>query len=165
MLPLATAVLRLGTAAPERALELECRDGDGALFLAREFPGARVRGVDSRAERVAGAGRRVGLDPEGRIAFKRGTPRDLPFPDDHFDLVVQVRGPLAPPEAARVLRPGGRLLLVGLDPDRDLLGLRRRLRRARLARAGFEPVEVGEAGGRSFAVMAMREGLAGHRSD
>ena len=31
---------------------------------------------------------RVGLDPEGRVAFKVGAPRGLPFPDDHFDLVV-----------------------------------------------------------------------------
>jgi trans-aconitate methyltransferase len=46
--PLAAAVLEVG--APESVLEVQCGEGDGALFLAREFPRARVRGVDSSAD-------------------------------------------------------------------------------------------------------------------
>ena len=38
------------------------------------------------------ASRRVGLDPEGRVAFKLGGPRKIPYPDDQFDLVV-IDGP------------------------------------------------------------------------
>src|ERR1700710_2867341 len=95
--PLAAAVLRVGPA-PERVLEIECGDGDGALFLAREFPTARVRGVDRSADRVRAATARVGLDPEGRIAFKVGGPGSLPYPDDFFDLVVAIDG-AAPPRA------------------------------------------------------------------
>ena len=91
MIPLAAAVLHVGVEEPERVLAVECGEGDGALFLAREFPRARVRGVDASADAVARATARVGLDPEGRIAFKQGGPRRLPFPDDHFDLVVQAR--------------------------------------------------------------------------
>ncbi|HMI80174.1 MAG TPA: class I SAM-dependent methyltransferase, partial [Solirubrobacterales bacterium] len=78
--PLAAAVLHVGD--PERILQVECGDGEGALFLAREFPSARVRGVDRSAAAVRRAAGRVGLDPEGRIAFKQGAPRDLPFPGD-----------------------------------------------------------------------------------
>ena len=58
------------------------------LFLAREFPAARVRGVDSSEESIREAVARVGLDPEGRVAFKRGSRRSLPYPDDLFDLVA-----------------------------------------------------------------------------
>ncbi len=38
------------------------------------------------------ASARVGLDPEGRVAFKVGKPGALPYPDDFFDLVVQLGG-------------------------------------------------------------------------
>ncbi len=165
MLPLATAVLRSGVSAPERVLALECAGGDDALFLAREFPRARVRGVDASAERVSRARARTGLDPEGRIAFKQGAPGDLPFPDDHFDLVVQAAGRLAPGEAARVLRPDGRLVLVDAGPPPDPLGLRLRWRRRRLARAGFERLREGDAGGGSFCVMRLRERGPGARSE
>ena len=108
--PLATAVLRVG--APERVLEVECGEGEAALFLAREFPLARVRGVDRSAAAVRRAAARVGLDPEGRVAFKQGEPRSLPFPDDQFDLVACVDAQPDPAEAARVLRPGGYLVLA-----------------------------------------------------
>ena len=56
---------------------------------------------------------RVGLDPEGRVAFKRGDPRSLPYPDGFFDLVAQTGGGLHLGEIARVLRPAGHLALVG----------------------------------------------------
>jgi ubiquinone/menaquinone biosynthesis C-methylase UbiE len=165
MVPLAAAVLRLGTGEPERVLEVECGAGDGALFLAREFPRSRVRGVDSSEENVTRATGRVGLDPEGRIAFKRGGPRSLPFPDDHFDLLVGSRGGLAAGEAARVLRPGGRLLIVGGARPSRRAGLRDRLAAARLRRAGFEPLEEGDAGGSSFFLMRLGGGLGRPTSD
>src|SRR6478735_10634408 len=104
--PLAAAVLRV-VPAPERVLEIECGEGDATLFLAREFPTARVRGVDSSPANVRAATARVGLDPEGRVAFKQGKPSALPFPDAFFDLVVVVDARPAAAELARVLAPGG----------------------------------------------------------
>ncbi|HYC81440.1 MAG TPA: class I SAM-dependent methyltransferase, partial [Solirubrobacterales bacterium] len=103
--PLATAVLHVGD--PERILQVQCGEGDGALFLAREFPRASVRGVDADEAAIRRAAARVGLDPEGRVAFKVGGPRKLPFPDDLFDLVALLDAPPPPREVARVLRPGG----------------------------------------------------------
>jgi SAM-dependent methyltransferase len=108
--PLAAAVLHVGD--PERILEVECGDGEGTLFLAREFPSARVRGLDSSADAIRRAGARIGLDPEGRIAFKQGGPRSLPDPADHFDLVAAIGARPGAAEAARVLRPGGFLVLA-----------------------------------------------------
>jgi SAM-dependent methyltransferase len=130
---------------PERVLEIECGEGARTLFLAREFPRARVRGVDSseRAVRRATAG--VGLDPEGRVAFKAGRPGALPFPEDHFDLVVRAGWPGAAAEIARVMRPGGVLILAFAEPPQERPGVRRRWLDLRLARAGFEPVEEGRA--------------------
>ena len=74
-----------------------CGDGEPVLFLAREFPSARVRGVDPSAERVRAASARVGLDPEGRVAFKQSKPRRFPFPRRLLRPGRDLRGP-----------PGGR---------------------------------------------------------
>lgn len=148
--PLATATLAVGR--PESVLQVECGEGEGALFLAREFPRARVRGVDTSAEAVRRATARIGLDPEGRIAFKLGGPRELPFPKDHFDLVAVLDGRLAVAETARVLRPGGFLVIAYSKRLHAPSKLGSRLGEWRFRRAGFVPVETGEAGDGSFSV-------------
>src|SRR6201996_5810104 len=99
--PLAAAVLHVGS--PERVLQIACGDGAGTLFLAREFPAARIRGIDADADLVRAAAARVGLDPEGRVAFKEGGPRRIPYPDHHFDLVAALDAQPAAKELARVL--------------------------------------------------------------
>lgn len=148
--PLATAALHVGV--PERVLQVACGDGEGALFLAREFPVARVRGIDADPGQITAASRRVGLDPEGRVAFKLGGPRRIPYPDDHFDLVAVVDARPSPAELARVLRPGGHLILTatqgaptGSGPLGFLLvrGLRAR---------GFETVREESVGAGGFVV-------------
>ena len=153
--PLATAALRVSPP-PERVLEIECGDGDGTLFLAREFPRARVRGVDRSAELVRAATGRVGLDPEGRVAFKRGRPGALPYPSDFFDLVVVVDDRPRVGEIARVLRPGGQLILARRRGDDALGGVAGRLARWRLARHGVELLEGARAGDGSFSVGRLR---------
>lgn len=132
---LATAVLDV--AVPERALVFGCGDGEPVLFLAREFPSARVRGVDPSAERIRAAGARVGLDPEGRVAFKQSKPRRFPFPDDFFDLVVIFEGRPPAGEITRVMRPEASLILVSSPPAGWLSSARERLWRRRLPRTGI----------------------------
>jgi SAM-dependent methyltransferase len=134
------------------------------LFLAREFPVARVRGVDRSPARVRAATARVGLDPEGRVAFKAGRPGALPYPDDFFDLVAQVDGRPPVAEIARVLRPGGQLILASSRPGGGE-GLRRRLLRWRLSRRGIELGEHGDAGAGSFSVGRLRGADASPGSD
>lgn len=154
--PLAAAVLHVG--APERILQVECGEGDGALFLAREFPSARVRAVDRTAEAVRAAAAKVGLDPEGRLAFKQGAPRSLPYPADHFDLLAALDARPAAGEAARVLRPGGFLALAVSDKQDVLGGLGGRLYRRRLRHLGFEPIWSEAAGDGSFSVSRLGGG-------
>jgi ubiquinone/menaquinone biosynthesis C-methylase UbiE len=152
--PLAAAVLHVG--APERVLEVACGDGEAALFLAREFPTARVRGIDADAELVAAATARVGLDPEGRVAFKVGGPRRIPYPADHFDLVAAVDARPAPGELARVLRSGGHLVLATTDGAATRRGLPGGLYARRLRRRGFAEIAAERAGDGGFAVMRLR---------
>lgn len=154
--PLAAAVLHVGS--PERILQLQCGDGAGALFLAREFPSARVRGIDRSADDVRAASARVGLDPEGRIAFKQGGPGAIPFPDENFDLLAALDARPAASEAARVLRPGGFLahaVSAGEDP---LGGISGGFYRRRLRRYGFDPIWTEAAGEGSFAIHRLRGG-------
>ncbi len=144
LIALAAAVLHVPTR-PERVLEIGSGDGEAVLFLAREYPSARVRGVDASAEAVREAVARIGLDPEGRVAFKQGKSRSLPFPDGFFDLVAQAGGPLHPAEVARVLRPNGYLVLIGSWRWLDW----------RLGGHGFVPVENGEVEGERFQVLRL----------
>jgi ubiquinone/menaquinone biosynthesis C-methylase UbiE len=154
--PLAAAVLHVGD--PERILQVECGDGEGTIFLAREFPSARVRGADRSAAAIRAAGSRVGLDPEGRVAFKQGGPRSLPFPDDHFDLVAALDARPAPRETLRVLRPGGYLALAESGSAGAPAGLGGRLLSRRLARLGFEAIWAQPAGDGSFSVFRLGGG-------
>ena len=154
--PLAAAVLHVGD--PERILQVECGDGDGVLFLAREFPSARVRGVDRSEEAVRRASARIGLDPEGRVAFKQGSPRSLPFPDDQFDLLAAVDAYPTAGEAARVLRPGGFLALAASGDRQVPSGFRGKSLRRRLASLGFESIWSEPAGDGSFFIARSRGG-------
>jgi SAM-dependent methyltransferase len=155
--PLAAAVLRVDRS-PERVLAIAADEGEAALFLAREFPVARVRGVDTSERRVRAASARVGLDREGRIAFKAGRPGALPFPDAFFDLVALLDGRPAAAELARVLRPGGYLILARTRQARAARGIAARPPRRRLGRHGIELLEAGEAGDGSFSVGRLRSG-------
>lgn len=153
LVALAAAVLH-ARRDPERVLEVGCGAGERTLFLAREYPRASVRGVDPSPQAVQEATARVGLDPQGRVAFKRGDAHSLPFPDEQFDLVVHAGG--AGAEIARVLRPAGELVAFAAVRPRDRLGLRRRRDRRRLRKHGFQVIHSGGAGGGTYMVARRR---------
>ena len=149
--PLAAAVLHVDRA-PERILDVGCGTGEGTLFLAREFPQGRVRGVDLAEEMIRAAVAKVGLDPEGRIAFKLGDASHLPFPDESFDLVAQLNMPPFFAEIARVLRPGGHAIVASSWGAQTPFYTRPGLLRWKFLQQGVEPVEIGEAGAGTFYV-------------
>jgi len=107
----------------ERVLDVGCGAGHTALAFAprvREVVALDLTPAMLEQARALAAAR--GL---ANLRFERGDAMALPFPDAAFDLVTcrQCAHHFARPEpalreAARVLRPGGRLVLVdGVAPD------------------------------------------------
>lgn len=109
--PLAAAALHV-TPPPERVLDVGTGTGEGALLLAREFPRASVRGIDISSPMVRTAQAKIGLDPEGRVAFRVADAASLPYDPESFDLVAQLNMPPFFAEIDRVLRPGGHVIVA-----------------------------------------------------
>jgi SAM-dependent methyltransferase len=142
--PLAAGLLGVSPE-PERALDLGTGLGDAALLVAREFPRARVRGVDFSNEMIRRAQARIGLDPEGRVAFKVADAANLPFEDDSFDLVTQLNVPPFFSEIGRVLRPGGFALVAASWGASTPFYTPESVLRRGFRRVGLEPVKSAEA--------------------
>ena len=106
-------------------VELGCGTGKNTVWLAERF--ATVTALDLTEAMLAKARERV---PAGNVRFLRHDLREpLPVEDDSADLAtldlvlehIEKIGPVLS-EAARVLRPGGRLFLCEYHPYRQLDG-------------------------------------------
>ncbi len=140
---------------PERALDIGTGTGEAALFLAREYPRARVRGVDLSAEMIRLAKAKVGLDPEGRIAFKVADAAALPYGEDSFDLITQVNMPPFFAEIARLLRPGGHVVIAASSGDSIPFYTPPAVLERGFRRHGIELIEHGCAGAGTFTIGCM----------
>jgi ubiquinone/menaquinone biosynthesis C-methylase UbiE len=147
--PLATAVLAVGKE-PERVLDIGCGTGAATLFLAREFPHARIRGVDLSTQMISQASSKTGLDPEARVAFRQGDASDLPWPDRSFDLVTLVNMPLFFREIDRVLRPDGTVIVVATLGDRTPFSTPSATIERKFDRLGISVASIGAAGDGSW---------------
>jgi SAM-dependent methyltransferase len=100
-------------------LDVGCRDASHLIELVRARPGASGVGIDPLGrfvERAREAVAEAGLD--ARIQVVQAVMEDIPRPDGFFDLVwcrdvIELVEPLEPAlaEVARVLRPGGHLIV------------------------------------------------------
>ena len=105
----------MGELSGARVLDAGC--GDGALACAAASHGAQVTGIDADAAMLAAARSRAAM-AKLSASFSAGRVERLPFPDGSFDVVASITvlcfvsdAALAVREMARVLRPGGRLIL------------------------------------------------------
>lgn len=143
---------------PERVLDVGTGTGAGALFLAREFPQARVRGIDLSDEMIRAARKKVELDREARIAFKVADASALSYPDGHFDLVAQVNMPPFFAEIARVLAPGGHVIMVATSGAQTPFYTPDAVLERGFSRRGIEKVQNGTAGRGTWFVGRMAPG-------
>ncbi len=113
----------LGTG-PAKILDIGCGTGRFAARLLKRQPAARVWGLDL-SPGMLGRCRQRGRALGGRLQVVQGDSERLPFADDTFDAVTCAhsfhhypRQQTVLREMHRVLRPGGRLLIVDGDRDR-----------------------------------------------
>ncbi len=126
------AVLELAGAVRDLDV-LDVGAGDGAYAVALAHYGARACAVDLSGAALAHANRNA-VQAGVILTLAAADARHLPFPSGCFDLVLAVTAlcfvgspGVAVREMARVLRPGGRLVLGELGA-RSVWGLWRRIR-------------------------------------
>jgi SAM-dependent methyltransferase len=149
--PLAVAVTKIDRR-PERALDIGTGTGVAALFVAREFPRASVRGVDVSEEMIRQAKAKVGLDPEGRVGFRVADASALPYEDGHFDLVTLLNMPPFFAEIARVLRHGGHAIVAASSGDQTPFYTPDSVLERGFGRRGMVTVKAGRIGRGSYFV-------------
>ena len=116
--PVAVAAVELaGVASGQRVLDAGAGDGNVAVACAAR--GAEVDACDLAAAMVARGEERTGA----AVRWARADVQALPYPDATFDVVISTVGAALAPrprrtaaELARVLRPGGRLVLAAWVP-------------------------------------------------
>ena len=146
------------------AMDVGCGGGRTINKLAAKA--AQVYGIDYAAGSVAASrAHNKRLIAEGRVHVEQASVSRLPFADDKFDLVTAIEAQYYWPnlqgdmkEILRVLKPGGRLMVVAenykgarndavLGPVMKLLGSSRLSmddHRALFLAAGYEGVEIAE---------------------
>ena len=113
-----------------RILDVATGTGDVALEIARSTPASvKITGADFCREMVELGEVKVSVSPyAGRIDFKVAPCEDLPFADNTFDSITIAFGirnvvdrKLGLAEMWRVLRPGGRMIILEFSTPRSML--------------------------------------------
>src|SRR5512146_3189694 len=122
----AEALQLAGVQVGQRVLDVACGTGRGTVGLAQAVGDTgRVDALDLSDAMIDQARPKIAkLGLQNRVHFKQGNARELPYPDQTFDLVyngymfdlIPLDGflPILK-EMARVLKPGGRLVLVNMS--------------------------------------------------
>ncbi len=143
-----------GLRGDERLLDLGCGRGAVLLQAAQALPRGRAIGLDlwkrsdqSGNDPAATRQNAVLEGVAGWVTLQTADMRALPFADGSFDLVVSSLAihnipdaagrAAAIAEAARVLRPGGRLLIADIRATREYVETLRRCGLADVARRGL----------------------------
>jgi SAM-dependent methyltransferase len=141
-----------------RSIELGCGTGYVSSWLARR--GAQAVGIDPTATQL-----QIAVELKGEfdveLPLVQGVAEQLPFADDTFDLAISEYGAAIwadpyrwIPETARVLRPGGELIMLGNStllmlcvPDEDAVAAGDRLLRPLF---GLHRLDWNDPGGTEF---------------
>ena len=149
--PVEAGLVRV-TSPPGRVLDLGTGTGAVARLVAERFPEAEIVGADMATQMIEEA-RRVTDSP--RITYQVADAQKLPFADGAFDLVTL--GTMIPffGELARVVKPGGRVLIAYSSGDETPIYVPSDRLRAELGRRGF--VEFAElSAGRGTSLLAVK---------
>jgi len=100
-------------------LDLCCGTADWTIMLAKQYPHAKVTGLDFSQEMLKLAQQKVGQAEVTNVTLESGDAMDLRFPDNSFDVVTIGFGLRNVPDADqvlkeihRVLRPNGEIVCL-----------------------------------------------------
>jgi ubiquinone/menaquinone biosynthesis C-methylase UbiE len=144
---------------PRRALDLGTGTGAGAFALARRFPEAEIVGVDLSARMIDQARGLTAPEFSARVRFEQADASDLPFDGGTFDLVAMSNMIPFFDELARLVAPGGIVLMAFSGGAETPIYVPFERLRDELSRRGF--AQFAEfAAGRGTALTARRAGRA-----
>ena len=103
-----------GADSPE-IIDSGCGEGFYTCALA-EIEGSRIWGIDISKHAVSHCMTRAHRDSITNVSFAVASSFALPFPNESADAVVSVFAPVSNDEYARVLKKGGRLIVVSPSP-------------------------------------------------
>lgn len=119
-------VLKPATLEGKDVLEIGCGAGGGATFMMRHHRPQSVVGIDLVESNIEAA-RALATSPG--LTFELGDAESIPFPDNSFDIIVNIESSHCYPsmqrflgEVKRLLRPGGLFLFADHRPVEDEWG-------------------------------------------
>lgn len=108
----------------KKVLEVSCGHGGGASYLMRTYRPASYTGLDLNPVGISFCRERFAMPG---LHFVQGDAQDLPFPDESFDVVINLEASHSYPdfprflaEVARVLKPGGTFAYADLRLDHEV---------------------------------------------
>ena len=122
---------------PRRILDLGTGTGVVAIALAERYPEAQVVGIDISPGMIEEAARKLPPELAGRVRFEVGDASALDCDDSDFDLVVLSNMIPFFDELARIVTPGGFLVLSFSRGDETPIYVPSGRLREELGRRGF----------------------------
>lgn len=117
------AARRAAIAPGDKVLDLGCGTGEMLFRLGQDYPQVGLlAGIDASEDMLKLA--KTKLASTKAVRLRLGTVEKLPYPDEHFDLIISVgvihyvqHVDYMTKEALRVLKPHGRILLIDMAAE------------------------------------------------
>ncbi len=137
---------------PVRILEIGAGTGRGTFHLAARFPSAITIGLDLSTAMLHHGQERAREEQLPAVHFVAGDGATLPITTKSVDLAVLLNAPPFFDEIARVVRPGGAIVLAFSHGSRQPMYVSGPTAARHLRRHGFNDVIAGWAGEGTFVI-------------